>query len=141
MRKVRGPMSEDLELRIVSGPPRYTSRTDKPVEHLALADDQGNVIGYIYANDEDEAAGWQARPAAGFHAQNLVAPWIRMLHEAKRRSLKPSAALDELMGCSHPHTHIVPNSRQRSANLAALKELAGDMPPTASVREPQRRRR
>ena len=121
----RGPFSEDLEPRIVSGPPKYTSRTEKPVEHVALANARDVVIGYIYANDDDGAAGWVARAEAGPEDQNLVAPWIRMLQDAKRRGLKPSEALDEMIRAgSDARGHVVPGSRQAAASLAALKRLA-----------------
>ena len=83
-RRPPGYMTEDLEMAKVSGPPKYTSRTDKAVDHIALADKQGTVIGYIYANDEDDAAGWQGRPSAGFAAQNLAGPWLMKLRDAKK---------------------------------------------------------
>jgi hypothetical protein len=117
-------MTEDLELREISGPPRYTSRTDKPVEHITLATKEGGIIGYIYANDEDEAAGWQAVAGASPDAQNLAAPWMRMLRDAKKRGLKPSAAFDEMLRATHPNSHIVRDSRRTSASLDALKQLA-----------------
>ena len=119
-------MTEDLEMREVSGPPRYTSRTKRPVEHITLATRQGELMGYIYANDEDGAAGWQAAARASPAAQNLAAPWMRMLLDAKRRGLKPSAALDEMLRATVPNSHVVPDSRRISASLDALKELAGD---------------
>jgi hypothetical protein len=122
---VPGYMTEDLELRQVSGPLRYTSRTNGPVEHIALVTTQGELMGYIYANDEDAAAGWQAAARASPDAQNLAAPWIRMLHDAKKRGLKPSAALDEMRSAVVPHSHVVPGSRKTSASLDVLKKLAG----------------
>ena len=127
-RRPPGYMTEDLEMAKVSGPPKYTSRTDKAVDHIALADKQGTVIGYIYANDEDDAAGWQGRPSAGFAAQNLAGPWLMKLRDAKKRGLEPTAALDALMGASDANSQVVPSSRQTSPSLAALKELAGDVP-------------
>lgn len=123
---VPGYMTEDLELREISGPPRYTSRTDKPVEHVTLATQAGKRIGYLYANDEDEAAGWQPVAGASPDEQNLVAPWMRMLQNAKQRGLKPSAALDEMLRATLRNSHIVPGSRTTSASLDALKALAGE---------------
>ena len=132
MSKVRRPhgyipgyMTEDLAMHQVSGPLRYTSRTNGPVEHIALATVQGELMGYIYACDEDAAAGWQAAAGASPAAQNLAAPWIRMLHDAKKRGLKPSAALDEMLRAVVPHSQAVPGSRTISVSLAALKKLAG----------------
>ena len=122
---IPGYMTEDMELRQVSGPPRYTSRTNGPVEHITLATNQGELMGYIYANDEDAAAGWQAAARASPAAQNLAAPWIRMLHDARKRGLKPSAALDEMLRAAHPNSHVVPGSRKTAASLDVLKKLAG----------------
>lgn len=113
-------------MREVSGPPRYPSRTDKPVEHITLATKRGELMGYIYANDEDAAAGWHPVASASPDAQNLVAPWMRMLSDAKRRGLQPTAALDEMLGAIHPHSHVVPGSRQTSASLDVLKQLASE---------------
>ena len=123
-------MSEDLEPRIVSGPPRYQSKTNKAVEYIALADAGGRVIGYFFANDEDDAAGWQGRADVPPVSANLAAPWIRFLRDAKKRGLKPSAALDELIQrgadrTASPRTRIVSGARQAVPSLAALKKVAG----------------
>lgn len=123
---IPGYMTEDLEMRQVSGPQRYTSRTNGPVEHIALMTTQGELMGYIYANDEDAAAGWQAAARASPAAQNLAAPWIQMLRDAKKRGLKPSTALDEMLRTAIPNSHVVPGSRKSAVSLDALKKLAGD---------------
>jgi hypothetical protein len=123
---VPGYMTEDLQMREVCGPPRYTSRTNKPVEHITLATQQGELMGYLYINDEDDAAGWEPVAGASPDAQNLVAPWNRMLLDAKKRGLKPSAALEEMLRVTLRYSHVVPGSRQTSASLDALRALAGD---------------
>ena len=112
-------------MREIAGPPRYTSRTNKPVEHITLATQGGKRIGYFYANDEDEAAGWQPVAGASPDEQNLVAPWSRMLLDAKKRGLKPSAALDEMLRATHRNSVIVPARVTTSASLDALRALAG----------------
>ena len=122
---VPGYMTEDLQPREISGPPRYTSRTNGPVEHITLATQDGKPIGYFYANDEDEAAGVVLLASARPDEQNLVAPWNRMLLDAKKRGLKPGAALDEIVGATHRNSRILAGSRNRSASLDALKALAG----------------
>jgi hypothetical protein len=48
-----------------------------------------------------------------------------MLHRAKERGLKPSAALDEIQRATNPHTRVVPGSLAIAASLAALREIAG----------------
>ena len=112
-------------MREVSGPPRYTSRTDKPIEHITLRTTGGEVMGYIYINDEDDAAGWQPQSGASPTAQNHAGFWVRILLDSKKRGLKPSAALDEMFRASNSNSNIVPGSRSTSPNLAALKALAG----------------
>jgi hypothetical protein len=117
-------MTEGLQPREISGPPRYTSRTDKPVEHVTVATQDGKPFGYFYANAEDEAAGWLPLAGASPDEQNLVAPWNRMLLDAKKRGLKPSAALDEMLVATHRNSRIVPGSRNLSVSLDALTALA-----------------
>jgi hypothetical protein len=124
-RRPPGYLTEDLEPRI-TGPARYTSKTDKPVVHITLADETGAVIGYLYANDEDDAAGWVPRHDATPTQQNLVSPWVQLLRDAKARGIKPTAALDELLSATPTNkSRAVAGSRQTSANIDALKQLAG----------------
>ena len=123
-RRAPGYMTEDLELHVVSGPPKYTSRTDKPVDHITLQTTAGEVMGYIYVNDDDDAAGWHPHIGASPTAQNHAAFWMRILLDFKKRGLKPSAALDQMLRTTHPSSHVVPGSRTTSTNLAALKLLA-----------------
>ena len=82
-------------------------------------------MGYIYFNDEDDAAGWQVQAGASPTAQNHNAFWMRILLDCKGRGLKPSAALDQILQMTHPSSHVVPGSRTTSESLAALAELAG----------------
>jgi hypothetical protein len=119
-----GYLTEDLQLQ-VSGLDRYTTRTDKPVEHVMLADGSGTVIGYLYANDDDDAAGWMPRATTTPAQQNLASPWVMWLREAKKRGIKPSAALDELLGAQPSNrSRVVAGSRCTAASLEALRQLA-----------------
>ena len=120
--RIRGPMSEDLEPRIVSGPLRYQSKTGKPIEYVALSDESDRVIGYFYANDEDDAVGWQGRSDVPPASANLAAPWVRLLRDAKKLGLKPTAALDELIVKGRGH---IVGPRLAAPSLAALSKLAG----------------
>ncbi|WP_326628448.1 MULTISPECIES: hypothetical protein [unclassified Streptomyces] len=49
---------EDLHFERGDGPPDYGYRTDGPVRHFAVADETGTVLGYVWGNDEDDAAAW-----------------------------------------------------------------------------------
>ncbi|MGW1409379.1 DUF6508 domain-containing protein [Streptomyces sp. NPDC002403] len=106
--------------------PRYRAETDRPVHHLTVADARGEEMGYLWANDEDDAAGWCLRPAgdrAGF-GEGLA--WSAQLDAAKARGLAPTAALAELARGSDPRrvSHVVPGSLAEAGSLAALRELA-----------------
>lgn len=124
-RHAPGYMTEDLELRVVSGPPAYAARTSKPVEHITLKRTAGEVMGYIYFNDDDDAAGWVAQAGASPEAWNDAAFWTRILRESKASGLKPTEALRELFAATNSRSHIVPGSRSTSPSLAALKAIAG----------------
>lgn len=117
-------MTEDLELKIVSGPPAYARHTDKPVEHITLQRADGEIMGYIYCNDDDDAAGWVPRAGASPEASNDASFWIRILQDARKRGLKPSEALDAMMRTANPKSHVVAGSRTRSENLDSLRALA-----------------
>lgn len=133
-RKPPGYMTEDLTFREVSGPPSYKGVTEKSVEYIAIASQGDVIVGYLYANDEDDVVGWQPRPAAGHQAHSTYYPWMMKLRDCKARGLKPSAALDELVRDGtddpvNPASHVVPGSRTQAGSLAALKQIAGVQPP------------
>ena len=132
--KPPGYMTEDLELRVVSGPPRYLALTEGPVEYLSIAIPGGVVVGYIYANDEDDVVGWLSGSALDQQAaHSAYFPWMMKLRACKARGLLPSAALDELLrddtgAAVDPRSHVVPGSRRRAPSLAALREAAETAP-------------
>jgi len=145
-RKPPGYMTEDLQLREVSGPLSYKGVTDKSLEYIAVANQNDDIIAYIYANDEDDVVAWLARPAAGHEAHGAYYPWMVKLRELKARGVKPSVALDELArdgtdAPANPRSHVVPGSRQHAASVAALKEIAGvqQQPPPSEAASRGRR--
>ncbi|MFF9571915.1 DUF6508 domain-containing protein [Streptomyces sp. NPDC014685] len=109
-----------------SGAPRYRGTTDKPVRHLTVADARGVAMGYLWANDEDDAAGWCLRPAGDSAGFEDGLTWSGKLNEAKARGLAPTAALAEPAGGAGPGTvgRVVPGSLATAPSLEALKELA-----------------
>ncbi|MFI6725510.1 DUF6508 domain-containing protein [Streptomyces atratus] len=106
--------------------PRYRGETDRPVHHLTVANARGEAMGYLWANDADDAAGWCLRPAGDRAGFNEGLGWSAKLDEAKARGLAPTAALAELVRGSDPRcvSHIVPGSLTAASSLAALTELA-----------------
>ncbi|MFF9508954.1 DUF6508 domain-containing protein [Streptomyces sp. NPDC014724] len=106
--------------------PRYHAETDRPVHHLTVANARGEAMGYLWANDEDDAAGWCLRPAGDRAGFDEGLKWSAKLNAAKARGLLPTAALAELVSSSDPRcvSHIVPGSLTTAPSLASLTELA-----------------
>lgn len=109
------------------GPERYARHTGKPVRYLAVADVNDQVIGYVWANDEDGAAGISIVKAAGPAASNEAAVWVRKLRSAKERGLPPSQALAEMIQDSpfSPRSHVVPGSLAEAPSIVVVDDLAG----------------
>ncbi|MFF8714309.1 DUF6508 domain-containing protein [Streptomyces sp. NPDC015184] len=106
--------------------PRYRGTTGRPVRYLTVADARGGVMGYLWANDEDDAAGWCLRPAGDAAGVGDGVVWSGRLGEARARGLAPTAALAELAGGTGPGAvgRVVPGSPSTAPSLDALKELA-----------------
>ncbi|MEU6237312.1 hypothetical protein [Kitasatospora sp. NPDC047058] len=117
----------DMQMRLVEGGPvDYTFRTEKPVEYVAVANASDGILGYLFACDADDAAGWVDRPAAGAVAMNSGTYWYGKLRDAKGRGLLPSQALAELSADTGGgwSGQVVPGSRARAESLAGLREKA-----------------
>ncbi|MEV0531086.1 hypothetical protein [Kitasatospora sp. NPDC050463] len=122
-------LGEDMQMRLVEGGPvDYTFRTDKPVEYVAVANEANGILGYLWACDADDAAGWEGRLAAGAIAMNGSRYWYGRLREAKTRGLQPSLALAELSTDTEGgwSGHLVPGSRAIAASVSELREKARD---------------
>ncbi|MFF1839628.1 hypothetical protein ACFVXE_36495 [Streptomyces sp. NPDC058231] len=119
-------MNEDLLFNEApEGPPRYSRLSTKPVQYLTVADKDGQVIGYAWANDEEDAAGWVVRKAGGDEAFNEGSVWAFKLHDAKARDIAPTAALAEMIQESDPTktSHVVPDSLTEAPNADAVRQL------------------
>ncbi|MFJ4481661.1 hypothetical protein ACIP3D_04875 [Streptomyces longwoodensis] len=125
-RPVNPRFAEDLPFREVDAPPAYGRQTGGPVAYLAVADTAGTVIGYVWANDADDAAGWVVPPGLPPRAVNAGASWLRALRGGKARGLAPTALLAELAQGANDNklSHAVPGSRTEAPSLAALEEQA-----------------
>jgi hypothetical protein len=121
-----GYRNEDLEFKPVSGPPRYGHTASGPVRYVVVANQDG-VIGYLWASDADDSAGYEYLRSAGDVAANAGVPWYQKLRSAKADGLTPTQALERLAsGPDDPVIgRIVPGSEGTAPSLAAVKELAG----------------
>ena len=109
------------------GPPRYRDRTDKPVQYFTVVDKQnGTVLGYVWAGDEDDAAAYEPRQAAGPVGANESMSWISRLREAKARGIRPSQALAEFLAGPEPggRGRPLPGSLTDAPNADAVEALA-----------------
>ncbi|WP_369211695.1 ADP-ribosylglycohydrolase family protein, partial [Streptomyces flavofungini] len=114
--------AEDLAFSQVNGPAEYASATARPVRYLAVADDRGVVTTYVWACDEDDAAGWLVRRDAGVQARN-DSRWMRALRDGKARGVAPTVVLAELSASPS----AVPGSLTTAPSLEGLHDLA-DLP-------------
>lgn len=126
-RPINPRFAEDVHFNLVAqGPPKYRTRTDKPVRYLTVVDKEGGkVLGYVWAGDEDDAAAWAPSQAAGGRALAEGGHWHARLQEAKERGLSPSAALSEML--SNPEGNrgrVLPGSLTDAPNADAVKALA-----------------
>ncbi|MEV7235227.1 immunity 49 family protein [Streptomyces sp. NPDC051020] len=117
---------EDMRFKRIAGPLRYNRVAQGPVQYVRVAADNGVVIGYVWANDEGEAAGWVVPPGLGAAEINAGAAWIRKLRDAKARDIVPTALLAELIRDTSDiqGSRVVPGSPAECTTLDELKELA-----------------
>lgn len=119
-------LEEDWQFKQVAGPARYSRHTDGPVAYLRVADRVGIVIGYVWANDKDGAAGFVVPPGLPPSAVNAGARWVRALRDGKVRELAPTALLAELARGTNDNdvSHVVPDSLTDAPNAGVVKALA-----------------
>jgi hypothetical protein len=121
-------LNEDLRFEAKPGGPlRYNSTTDKPVQYITVADLTGTAIGYVWANDEDDAASWLDRKDISPASYNEGMLWTLWLRDAKARGIAPSEALAELMRVSTvdgANSRVVPGSLTEIPDVEILRALA-----------------
>ena len=78
-----------------SEPPRYLEHVDGPVQFATVAA-AGDTLGYLWFDDEQDAANFVCSADGGNRARNARGAWIRELLSAKSRGLTPSQAVAEL---------------------------------------------
>ncbi|MFB7665843.1 hypothetical protein ACFC1R_18130 [Kitasatospora sp. NPDC056138] len=120
-------LNEPLMIRAVGeGPPRYASTTEKPVEFFSVVDDYGDVTGYLWICDADDAADFERRLVN--RGLNSDIFWAGKLRGTKARGLSPAQAVQELAAePGRPFDgHIVLESKTVAATVAAVRELAAE---------------
>ncbi|WP_329566915.1 hypothetical protein [Kitasatospora sp. NBC_01266] len=92
-----------------------------------MANADGVVLGYLWAAEHDDAAGFLPREEAGDFADNAWVSWIGELRERKQRDLTPVQALAELSdGVGHAnYGWVVAGSEATAPSLDALNQIAG----------------
>jgi hypothetical protein len=96
------------------------------VQYVRVAADSGEVLGYVWANDEGEAAGWVTPPGLGPSETNAGAAWLRKLRDAKPRGIAPTALLAELVRDTSDikGSGVVPGSLTEASNADVIRRLA-----------------
>ncbi|MFJ8502595.1 hypothetical protein [Streptomyces avermitilis] len=118
--------TEWLQGKIPPNAQRYEAQAESAVEFFEVAVD-GHVVGYLWAADDEGAAGYEPRTPAGDVALDAGEEWLARLSEAKQRGLSPSEALRELAtwpGNSRSGA-VVPGLPREAPTLEDLQELSG----------------
>lgn len=127
-RRVNPRFAESVGGYIVpGGPPRYSRHTGRPVRYVAIANPENRVIGYVWGNDEDDAAGVLVHSTASPAESNMAGAWVFHLHAAKERGERPTHVLEEMLRnpSSAGGSHIVAGSLAEAESIAVLDHLTG----------------
>ncbi|WP_329566917.1 hypothetical protein [Kitasatospora sp. NBC_01266] len=127
-RKSSPGLYDDLQMKLSPGGPRdYADATDGPVRYALVANADGVVLGYLWAAEQDDAADFLPRPAAGIPARQAAGTWVTQLRHGKQRDLTPVQALAELAGFAGNINsgRVVPGSEATAPSLDALNQIAG----------------
>lgn len=116
--------------RLLSGVPScstgYASEADTPIRYMAVATG-GRVLGYLWAADAEDAAGYEPRNAAGDAAFDAGVVWLTRLTEARYKQMSPLEALAELarLPADPQAGQAVLGSEHEAPSLETLQELSG----------------
>ncbi|MEV5983997.1 hypothetical protein AB0L85_03165 [Streptomyces sp. NPDC052051] len=106
--------------------PRYEAETSAPVDFVEVSIDE-RVIGYLWAAENADAAGYEPRTPAGHLAIDAAADWLAYLSQAKRRGLSSREALREATrwkGTERSGT-VAPGSLHRASSPEDVQDLSG----------------
>ncbi|GAA4659527.1 hypothetical protein GCM10023347_08640 [Streptomyces chumphonensis] len=116
-------MTEDLRPRAVGGSEDYGYVAEGPVSYVAVGSGEG-VLGFLWASDAEDAAGFEPRGGAGDAAFNAAVAWAGLLRECRAKGLDPTQALAELSrdGGDEAIGRAVPGTLGQAPTLTALRE-------------------
>jgi hypothetical protein len=120
--------------------PSYRSSTDAPVSYRPITRGR-EVLGYLWASESDDAAGYVKRASSGVEGLRAGALWRARLAEAKGEGLTPTQALRRWVGAPGylEFGEIAEDAEELGApDLQALKEMAKSTPEENSERAPIR---
>ncbi|WP_414168313.1 hypothetical protein ACMATS_16640 [Streptoverticillium reticulum] len=114
-----------LRSALPDGAGGYEEEAESSVHYVPVAKGE-RVLGYLWASDADDAAGFEPRSASGDAAFDAGAFWLQRLGDAKARGLSPTEALRELSAGSDVEAgHVIPGMEADIASLDELRDLAG----------------
>lgn len=123
--------TEDVHFTSSGNKAGYASSTSGPVRYRQVAASGGGILGYLWYDDAENAAGYVPRKAAGDDAFNAGTYWYGHFAAAQKRGLAASEAVAEFeeQHVGGPSAGwIVPGSEAESPGVQQLKEYAGLSP-------------
>ncbi|MEU0196827.1 MULTISPECIES: hypothetical protein [unclassified Streptomyces] len=101
----------------------YGRTTDGEVRYVPVHGSQGELLGYLWASDADNAASFEPRDVGDNASYHAGLAWLERLRSAHDRGLSPSAALAELSAMSDTSAgRVDPTCEPRTAALAVLRD-------------------
>lgn len=127
-KEYKGPLSQDVVFEQVGESPNFSRTSSSQVEYLEVVA-SGEVLGFLWASDEADAAGFAIRKAAGGVANNAAVAWNKELTKARANGLSPVRALQRLAEGAGLGTFgtVSSGSRATAETSAALKAHAAEM--------------
>lgn len=102
----------------------FKDKAEGEISYVPVTD-ANEVLGYLWWSDDEYAAGFEPRPAAGPTAFDAASLWTNWLFKDEYKGLSPSRAVAELI--AHHGGTVVGRASQespeRAANLAVLEEI------------------
>jgi hypothetical protein len=117
-------LAEEMRQLMVNRP-SYRFLTEGPVRYRAVSRG-GQVLGYLWACDRDNAADFVSRRDAGADGSYAKGRWIELLADVYQQGLTPSEALRHWVGAPEdPAGGGVSTEEHEAPDLHAVKVVAG----------------